>query len=328
MMMTMKRLMSSMATNQVFAELPKSVRVVEVGPRDGLQNEKRVLPLHVKVELVDRLQLCGSKDVEVTSFVAPSAVPQMADAVQVYKAVCKQDKSVRRPCLTPNIRGLRDALAVGVTEVAIFGAVSSSFSKANINCTTEESLERYVDVIDEARANGATWIRGYVSTVLGCPYEGRVDADHAADVVRRFWDLGVDEIALGDTIGIGTPGTTRALLCAVAERGVPIEHTAVHFHDTYGQALANILTSLQHGIVIVDSSIAGLGGCPYALAATGNVATEDVVFMLEGLGIETGLSLDRLIETGEWISTYLGKRTRSKVSQARSRFIKRVGRKV
>ena len=296
--------------------LPQKVTVVECGPRDGLQNEKMILPTRIKAELVNRLQGAGCQIVEATSFVKAAAVPQMADAAELFEQI-EKPAHVRLPCLVPNMQGLEKALALGVREISVFAAASTSFSKSNINCTREESYDRYSPVIALARERGLR-VRGYISTVLGCPFEGRVRPEQVAEVVYKFYRMGCDEISLGDTIGVGTPGSTRELLLALRDV-VPVERLGVHFHDTWGQALPNILTSLLHGVSIVDSSVAGLGGCPYAPAATGNVATEDVLFMLHGLGIETGIDLDKMCQVGDWISHYLGKHSRSRVALAKSR---------
>jgi isopropylmalate/homocitrate/citramalate synthase len=298
-------------------ELPKRVQIVECGPRDGLQNERQLLPTQIKAELINRLQTAGCSIVEATSFVKPQAVPQMADAEELFPLL-NRPAHVQLPCLVPNMKGLEKALALGVREISIFAAATSTFSKNNINCTTEESLQRYEPVVARALEQGLK-VRGYVSTVLGCPFEGEVQPTQVLPVVQRLLKMGCYEISLGDTIGIGNPASTRNLLLALRDV-VPVQQLAVHFHDTWGQALPNILTSLLHGVTIIDSSVAGLGGCPYAPAATGNVATEDVLFMLHGLGIETGIDLDGMCRIGDWISNYLGKHSRSRVALAKSRF--------
>lgn len=295
-------------------QLPKFVRMVEVGPRDGLQNEKSMVPTAVKVELVDRLSDAGLGVVEAASFVSPKWVPQMGDSAEVLAGIARKP-GVRYAALTPNLKGLEGALAAKADEVAVFGAASESFSQKNINCSIAESLDRFAPVMEQARAAGVP-VRGYVSCVLGCPYEGEIDPKAVADVAERLFAMGCYEISLGDTIGTGTPTKAQAMIAAVAER-VPVEKIAVHFHDTYGQALANILAALQMGVAVVDSSVAGLGGCPYAKGASGNVASEDVLYMLNGLGIETGVDLDKLIAAGAFISDAIGRPTASKVARAR-----------
>jgi len=295
-------------------QLPKFVRMVEVGPRDGLQNEKSMVPTAVKVELVNRLSDAGLGVVEAASFVSPKWVPQMGDSAEVLAGITRKP-GVRYAALTPNLKGLEGALAAKADEVAVFGAASESFSQKNINCSIAESLDRFAPVMEQARAAGVP-VRGYVSCVLGCPYEGEIAPKAVADVAERLFAMGCYEISLGDTIGTGTPTKAQLMLAAVAER-VPVDKIAVHFHDTYGQALANILAALQMGVAVVDSSVAGLGGCPYAKGASGNVASEDVLYMLNGLGIETGVDLDRLIAAGAFISDAIGRPTASKVARAR-----------
>jgi len=294
--------------------LPSRVRMVEVGPRDGLQNEKQVVPTAVKIALVERLADAGLAIIESGSFVSPKWVPQMADTAELL-AVIRRKPGVRYPVLVPNMKGLEAAAAAtGVDEIAIFGAATESFSRRNINCSIAESLERFAPVAAAALKKG--WrVRGYISCVLGCPYEGAVDPLAVADVAAKLLAMGCYEISLGDTIGVGTPAKAQAMIDAVAAR-VPLDRLAVHFHDTYGQALANILASLEKGIAVVDSSVAGLGGCPYAKGATGNVASEDVLYMLDGLGIETGVDLDRLSSAGRFISDFLGRAPASRVAQA------------
>ncbi|CAN6344331.1 unnamed protein product [Urochloa humidicola] len=279
-------------------DLPRFVKIVEVGPRDGLQNEKGNVPTSVKIELIHKLVAAGLSVVEATSFVSPKWVPQLADAKEVLKGI-QQVPGVRYPVLTPNLRGFEAAVAAGAKEIAVFASASESFSKSNINCTIEESLVRYRDVTAAAKKHGLL-IRGYVSCVIGCPVEGAIDPSKVAYVAKELYNMGCSEISLGDTIGVGTPGSVAAMLEA-AMSFVPVDKIAVHFHDTYGQALANILVSLQMGISIVDSSVSGLGGCPYAKGATGNVATEDVVYMLHGLGIETNVDLNKLMEAGDYL---------------------------
>jgi len=300
--------------------VPARVRIVEVGPRDGLQNEKTVVATAVKVEFIRRLAAAGLTHVEATSFVSPKWVPQMADHKEVLDAVRELDlPGVTFPVLTPNLQGYRAAVQCGATEVAIFGAASESFSRRNINCSVAESLERFAPVCAAAAADGVR-VRGYVSCVAGCPYEGKVEPAAVASVAARLVQLGCYEVSLGDTIGVGTPGSVSAMLAAVTAV-VPVEQLAVHCHDTYGQALANILVSLQAGVSVVDSSTAGLGGCPYAAGASGNVSTEDVVYMLEGLGVQTGVKLDSLLEAGNYISSQLGRQTMSRVGRARQNVV-------
>ena len=294
--------------------LPKFVRMVEVGPRDGLQNEKSMVPTAVKVELVDRLSDAGLTVVEAASFVSPKWVPQMGDSAEVLAGIARKP-GVRYAALTPNVKGLEGALAAKADEVAVFGAASESFSQKNINCSIAESLDRFAPVMEQAKAAGVP-VRGYVSCVLGCPYEGEIAPKAVADVAERLFAMGCYEVSLGDTIGTGTPTKAQLMIAAVAER-VPVEKIAVHFHDTYGQALANILAALQMGVAVVDSSVAGLGGCPYAKGASGNVASEDVLYMLNGLGIKTGVDLDTLIAAGAFISDAIGRPTASKVARAR-----------
>lgn len=291
----------------------EQVRIVEVGPRDGLQNEASVVPTEVKVELVDRLAAAGLPVVEAGAFVSPKWVPQMADSAEVLARISRRP-GVVYPVLVPNEKGLEAALASGVEEIAVFGAASQSFSRRNINCSIEESIERFRPVVVRALAQGMR-VRGYVSCVLGCPYEGDIAPGRVAEVAARLAELGCYEVSLGDTIGVGTPLRARAMIEAVSSV-VPVGRLAVHYHDTYGQALANILVSLEAGITVVDSSVAGLGGCPYAKGASGNVATEDVVYMLDGMGIETGTDLDALASVGSWISARIGRENGSKVGRA------------
>jgi hydroxymethylglutaryl-CoA lyase len=293
--------------------LPKKVRIVDVGPRDGLQNEKQEVPTQVKLELIERLADAGLPAVEATAFVSPKWIPQMADHTEVLERI-RRKPGVSYPVLTPNLKGFEAARAAGATEVAIFGAASESFSKRNINCSIAESLERFRPVAEAARATNVK-VRGYISCVLDCPYEGPIDAEKVAVVAGALYDMGCYEISLGDTIGTGTPGRTQKMIEAVAKR-VPIGKLAGHYHDTYGQALANIYASLETGVATFDSSIAGLGGCPYAKGASGNVATEDVVYMLHGLGIETGVDLDKLVAIGQWICGVIGKEPVSKAGRA------------
>ncbi len=294
-------------------ELPARVKMVEVGPRDGLQNESAQVPAAVKVALIERLVDAGLGVVEVGSFVSAKWVPQMADTAAVMAAI-RPRPGVSYPVLTPNMRGFEDARAAGATEIAIFGAASETFSQKNINCGIAESLDRFRPVAAAARDQGIR-VRGYVSCVLGCPYEGEIAVDAVAAVATALADMGCYEISLGDTIGVGTPAKAQAMIAAVA-RELPIDTLAVHYHDTYGQALANILAALEMGVAVVDSSVAGLGGCPYAKGASGNVASEDVLYMLDGLGIETGVDLGKLIAAGRFISDHLGREPASRVSRA------------
>ena len=293
--------------------LPTKVRLVDVGPRDGLQNEKQDVPTETKVELIDRLAAAGLKVVEATAFVSPRWVPQMADAAKVMASV-RGRTDVALPVLVPNMKGFEAAVAAGAKEVAVFGAASEAFSKKNINCTIEESLERFRPVVAAAR-DADVKVRGYVSCALGCPYQGEVKPTAVADVAWALFEMGCYEVSLGDTIGIGTPGAVKEMIEAVGRR-VPIKKLAGHYHDTYGMAAVNIYASLQLGVAVFDSSVAGLGGCPYAAGASGNVATEDVVWLLKGLGIDCGVDLDKLVETGRWISARLGREPASRVARA------------
>ncbi|NNJ14942.1 hydroxymethylglutaryl-CoA lyase [Pseudomonas putida CSV86] len=295
--------------------LPAKVRLVEVGPRDGLQNEAQPISVADKVRLVDDLTDAGLSYVEVGSFVSPKWVPQMAGSAEVFAGI-RQQPGVTYAALAPNMRGFEDALAARVKEVAVFAAASEAFSQRNINCSISESLQRFVPIMEAARQHGVR-VRGYVSCVLGCPYEGEVDAAQVAAVARELYEMGCYEVSLGDTIGTGTPGATRHLFNVVGAQ-VPRPHLAGHFHDTYGQALANVYASLLEGINVFDSSVAGLGGCPYAKGASGNVASEDMVYMLQGLGIDTGIDLERLIAAGQRISAVLGRATGSRVARARN----------
>ena len=293
--------------------LPRKVRIVEVGPRDGLQNEARRVPTEVKIELIHRLADAGLPSVEVTAFVSPKWVPQMADNAQVLAGM-RRRPGVAYPVLVPNLKGFEAALAAGAREIAVFGAASETFSRKNINCSIAQSLERFAPVVKAARASKMR-VRGYISCVAGCPYEGEVKPQAVAAVAEKLYKMGCYEISLGDTIGVGTPGRIRAVIETVAKR-VPIGKLAGHYHDTYGQALANIYASLEAGVKTFDSSVAGLGGCPYAKGATGNVATEDVVYMFDGLGIETGVDLMKVLRTGQFICRALGREPSSKVARA------------
>ena len=294
--------------------LPTYVRLIEVGPRDGLQNEAQPISVADKVQLVDALTDAGLGYIEVGSFVSPKWVPQMAGSAEVFAQI-QRKPGVVYGALAPNMRGFEDAVAAGVKEVAVFAAASEAFSQRNINCSISESLARFVPIIEAAQQHGIS-VRGYVSCVLGCPYEGQVSAQQVAQVAKELYAMGCYEVSLGDTIGTGTPTATRAMFEAVTAY-VPREKLAGHFHDTYGQALVNIYASLQEGIAVFDSSIAGLGGCPYAKGASGNVATEDVLYMLNGMGIETGIDMDKLLLAGEHICSVLGRVTGSRVARAR-----------
>ena len=302
--------------------LPESVRIIEVGPRDGLQNESRLIDTQVKLNLINKLIDAGVSNIEATSFVSPKWVPQMADAADVLRGL-DRNRGVNYSILTPNLRGFENALASGdellaesplFDEIEIFGAASEAFSMKNINCSIEESLERFYPVVEAALEQGIR-VRGCVSCVMGCPYEGEIDPAKVADVAWRLYSMGCYEVALGDTIGTGTPLQARALIDAVAEK-VPVEKLAAHFHDTYGQALANLYAVIEMGVSTLDSAVAGLGGCPYAKGASGNVATEDVVYMLNGMGIDTGINLDKLVQAGHYISEQLERLPGSKVSLA------------
>jgi|SRR5690554_2892221 hydroxymethylglutaryl-CoA lyase len=293
---------------------PQQVRIVEMAPRDGLQNEPGpVIATEIKVELINRLSATGLSHIEAASFVSPKWVPQMGDASDVMAGI-ERKPGVIYSALTPNLKGLEGAIAAGVEEVAVFSAASEAFTQKNINCSIAESLERFAPLIEQARSEGIR-VRGYVSTVLGCPYQGDIDPAQVARVSRDLIDMGCYEISLGDTIGTGTPLKAKRMLEAVSKT-VPITQLAAHFHDTYGQALANLYAVLEEGIAVIDSSTAGLGGCPYARGASGNVATEDVLYLLQGLGIETGVDLQAVINTGHWITRRLGRHNGSKVAQA------------
>jgi len=293
--------------------LPARVRIVEVSPRDGLQNEPQSVPTEVKLELIRRLAATGLDTIEATSFVSPRWVPQMADSGEIMARI-DRSTGINYPVLTPNLRGFENAVAAGAQEVAVFGAASETFSRKNINCSVAESLERFHPIVDAAQERGVR-VRGYVSCVLGCPYEGQVSPASVARVAKSLYDMGCYEVSLGDTIGVGTPLAAQRMVAAVAEK-VPVERLAAHFHDTYGQALANLFAVLQQGVAVIDSSVAGLGGCPYAKGASGNVATEDVVYMLDGLGIETGVNLDGVAVAGRYICGKLGRPSASRAGMA------------
>ncbi len=298
------------------SNLPKKVRIVEVGPRDGLQNEKQPIPTAAKIQLIENLVDAGLTYIEAGSFVNPKWVPQMADSGEVFTGITRKS-GITYAALTPNLQGYERAIAVDANEVAIFAAASEAFSQKNINCSISESIQRFETLIAAARANNIP-VRGYISCVLGCPYSGAVDVKKVASIANELLAMGCYEISLGDTIGVGTAGQVKKLVDAVA-RDIPIQKIAAHMHDTYGQALANIYAALEMGVSVIDSSVAGLGGCPYAVGATGNVATEDVVYLLNGLGIEHGVDLEKLIRAGNSISVILGKPTNSKVAKAMSK---------
>ena len=293
--------------------LPKRVRIVEMGPRDGLQNEKQEVATEIKLELIERLGAAGLPAIEATAFVSPKWIPQMADHTEVLERI-RRTPGVDYPVLTPNLKGYEAARAAGATEVAVFAAASEAFSKKNINCSIAESLERFRPVLEKASGDKVK-VRGYISCVVACPYEGEIAPQKVGELAGQLFDMGCYEVSLGDTIGAGTPGKTQKMIEACAKR-VPMEKLAGHYHDTYGQALANIYASMELGVATFDASVAGLGGCPYAKGATGNVATEDVVYMLHGLGIQTGIDLDKLVETGVWISGVLKRDSSSRAGKA------------
>ncbi|MCG7588971.1 MULTISPECIES: hydroxymethylglutaryl-CoA lyase [unclassified Halomonas] len=294
--------------------LPTSIKLFEMSPRDGLQNEPGTLvPTGTKIELIERLAKAGIRHIEAASFVSPKWVPQMGDATEVMHGIQRQS-GVVYSALTPNLKGLESALAVGVEEVAVFGAASEAFSQKNINCSIADSLARFEPVL--ARANEAgIRVRGYVSCVLGCPYEGHIAPEKVAEVAKALYEMGCYEISLGDTIGVGTPLAAKRMIDATRQQ-VPIEKLAAHFHDTYGMAIANLYAVMEEGVSVIDAATAGLGGCPYAKGASGNVATEDVLYLLEGLGIETGIDLQSVIDTGDWITRQLGRQPSAKVALA------------
>jgi hydroxymethylglutaryl-CoA lyase len=300
-------------TNIHAPSLPAKVKIVEVGPRDGLQNEKKQISAEDKIALIEQLANAGVSYIESGSFVSPKWVPQMATSTDVFNGIARKE-NITYAALTPNMKGFEAAMAVNASEVAIFGAASEAFSQKNINCSIEESLKRFEPIMQAAKVANIP-VRGYVSCVVGCPYDGFIEPEQVAMVAEKLYQMGCYEISLGDTIGVGTPATVTKMIQAVSAR-VPMAKLAVHFHDTYGQALTNIYTALQAGVMVVDSAIAGLGGCPYAKGASGNVATEDVLYMLNGLAIETGINFDKLLAAGWFISDKLGKAPISKVSTA------------
>ncbi len=292
--------------------LPSFVKIVEVGPRDGLQNEKTIVPAAVKIAFINRLSQTGLRAIEATSFVSPKWIPQLADAEEVFRSIEKKP-GVAYPVLVPNEKGMQRALDAGAKEASIFTAASETFNHKNINCSIAESIERFKPVMVMAAKHGIR-VRGYISTVIGCPYEGAIKPEAVAQVAKQLADLGCYEISLGDTIGVGTPIKAQRMLAAVAAQ-VPMQKLAAHFHDTYGQALANIHACLELGVAVVDSSTSGLGGCPYAKGATGNVATEDVLFMLTGMGIETGVGMAKLLAAGQFINQALARQPESKLGR-------------
>ena len=293
--------------------LPNRVTIVEVGPRDGLQNEKKLVPTNVKIDLINRLSDTGLSVIEATSFVSPQRIPQTADHSEVLLGITRKP-GIRYPVLVPNFQGYQEAVAANVQEIAVFTAASDAFTQKNIHCSVDESFVRFEPVIAAAKKAGIP-VRGYVSCCLGCPYEGEINPERVMHVAERLLAMGCYEISLGDTIGVGTPIKAQQMVQAVS-RKVPLEKLAAHFHNTYGQALANILAVMELGISTIDSSVAGLGGCPYAKGASGNIATEDVVYMLNGMGIESGVDLEKLISVGQFITNFLGKETQSKVGAA------------
>ena len=293
--------------------IPEKIQIVEVGPRDGLQNEKEWVPTETKISLIEKLADAGLTKIEATSFVSPKWVPQLKDAHEVFTGI-KRIAGVSYPVLTPNMKGFERALEADAKEIAVFSAASETFTQKNTNCSIEESINRFRPVLEEAQKNNIQ-VRGYISCVLGCPYQGHVPVEDVINLAAKMIEMGCFQISLGDTIGAGTPVQAKSMVQKVAEK-VPLSKLALHFHDTRGQALANIYACLELGITVIDASVAGLGGCPYAKGATGNVATEDVVFMLHGMDIETGIDLNKLIETGRFISGVLGRVPQSRVSAA------------
>ncbi len=297
------------------ASLPRSITIYEVGPRDGLQNESAVVPAAVKSEFVGRLLAAGLETVETTSFVDPRWVPQLADAEEVLGLLGDQGLGATRPVLVPNERGLDRALECGVGAVAIFGSATETFARRNLNRGVDESITMFRPVVDRARAEGL-WVRAYVSMCFGDPWEGPVPVDQVVDVCRRLMDLGCDQLSVGDTIGVGTTGHVHALIAALDRAGIGPDRLGVHFHDTYGQALTNTMAALRDGVRVVDASTGGLGGCPYAKSATGNLATEDLVWALDGAGVETGVDIDALVECSTWMAGRLGRPSPSRVVRA------------
>ena len=293
--------------------IPEKIQIVEVGPRDGLQNEKAWVPTETKISLIEKLADAGLTKIEATSFVSPKWVPQLKDAHEVFTGI-KRISGVSYPVLTPNMKGFERALEADAKEIAVFSAASEAFSQKNTNCSIEESINRFRPVLEEAQKNNIQ-VRGYISCVLGCPYQGHVPVKDVVNLAAKMIEMGCFQISLGDTIGAGTPVQAKSMVQKVAEK-VPVSKLALHFHDTRGQALANIYACLELGVTVIDASVSGLGGCPYAKGATGNVATEDVVFMLHGMDIETGIDLNKLIETGRFISGVLGRVPQSRVSAA------------
>ena len=306
---------TSLPQREPATDLPERVTIYEVGPRDGLQNEKAVVPAEVKAEFVRRLLAAGLDTVEVTSFVSPRWVPQLADAAEVLDLLGDAGRGPRRPVLVPNERGLDRALAAGVGAVAVFGSATETFARKNLGRTVAESIDMFRPVVGRARGAGL-WVRGYVSMCFGDPWEGPVPVAQVVDVCRALVDLGCDEVSLGDTIGVGTTGHVTRLLDALDAAGVGADRLGVHFHDTYGQALANTVTALRHGVTVVDAAAGGLGGCPYAKSATGNLATEDLVWALDGAGVQTGADLDALVATSAWMAERLGRPSPSRVVRA------------
>jgi hydroxymethylglutaryl-CoA lyase len=307
----------SMRTPQVEPDptLPAEITIYEVGARDGLQNEKSVVPAHVKAEFVRRLAGAGLGTIETTSFVNPQWVPQLADAAEVLALLGDEGRGPRRPVLVPNERGLDRALEAGVGAVAIFGSATETFARKNLNRTVDESIEMFAPVVERAREAGL-WVRAYVSMCFGDPWEGPVPVDQVARVAQRLMELGCDELSIGDTIGVATSGHVTRLLEALSERQIGVDRIGVHFHDTYGQALSNTLVALRHGVTVVDSSAGGLGGCPYAESATGNLATEDLVWAMAGAGVRTGVDLEALLSTSAWMAQQLGRPSPSAVVRA------------
>ena len=293
--------------------IPEKIQIVEVGPRDGLQNEKEWVPTKTKISLIEKLADAGLTKIEATSFVSPKWVPQLKDAHEVFTGI-KRISGVSYPVLTPNMKGFERALEADAKEIAVFSAASEAFTQKNTNCSIEESINRFRPVLEEAKINNIP-VRGYISCVLGCPYQGKVAVENVVNLAAKMTEMGCFQISLGDTIGAGTPVQAKRMVQKVSEK-VPVSKLALHFHDTRGQALANIYACLELGVTVIDASVAGLGGCPYAKGATGNVATEDVVFMLHGMDIETGIDLNKLIETGRFISGVLGRLPQSRVSVA------------